>query len=138
MRLFKPKSPAAEGLARREALACVPVRNPDVSEERRDSGVVRLSYPLTYRPWFGRLAARFGKWDQKPMIKRLELDELGTAVWDLVDNERDVRGIVTAFSERFQLHSREAELSVGAFFKELGKRGLVLMRMDGGEQEEGA
>jgi len=106
----------------------VPVRSAEVRAETTAQGVLRLSYPLAVKPWFGRLADRVGLWDGRPMIKRLELDEMGAFVWDRIDGERSVRRIAEEFAAHYGLQAREAELGVTAFIKNIGQRGLLGLR----------
>ncbi len=125
----KRKEPQGEGngLSREQALACRPVKCPIVEEEELSDDLVRLCYPLNYRPWFGRLAERLGLWDGSPRRKKLELDAMGTTAWRLMDGRRSVAQIVDAFAAHYELQPREAELSVAAFIKTLGSRGLVAL-----------
>lgn len=106
----------------------VPVRNAEVRATSDPDGLVRLAYPLAVKPWFGRLAEKVNLWDQRPMIKRLELDEMGSFVWDRIDGERSVRRIAGEFAAHYGLQPREAELSVTAFIKTIGQRGLIGLR----------
>lgn len=103
----------------------VPVRNTEVEVTPLPNGLVELAYPLAIKPWFGRLAERVGMWDKRPMVKRLELDEMGTFVWGLIDGEHSVRQIAAAFTEHYEVQAREAELSVTAFIKTIGQRGII-------------
>ena len=57
-------------------------------------------------------------------MKKIELDELGTEVWDLLDGRRSVRHLIKSFAGTHQLEPREAEVSVTQFIRELGRRGL--------------
>ncbi len=124
MEKSKQKKQAAP-LSRAEALSYRPVRNPEVRVESLDTGEVMIIYPVRVRPWFVRLAQRFG-WDSdQPMIKKLQLDELGTATWKLMDGKRTVKQIVREFGAQYQLPFREAEVSVTAFIRELGRRGII-------------
>ncbi len=117
------KSPSP--VTRAEALNCRPVRNPEIRDEVMESGDVLIVYPVRTKPWFVRLARRMG-WDpDKPLMKKLQLDELGTVVWRLIDGKKSVREIVKAFAGEYQLHTREAEISVTTFIRELGKRGII-------------
>lgn len=106
----------------------VPVRNAEVQATSAPDGLVRLAYPLAVKPWFGRLAEKVNLWDQRPMIKRLELDEMGSFVWDRIDGVRSVRRIAGELAAHYGLQAREAELSVTAFIKTIGQRGLIGLR----------
>lgn len=114
--------------SREEALAAIPSKNREVAEEATGDGYVRVVYQVTYKPWFGNLASRLGKWDHRPMTKKLELDELGTAVWKRIDGKRSVRDIAKDFAREYGVLEREAELSVTAFIKQLGRRGILGLR----------
>ncbi|MBN1930842.1 MAG: PqqD family peptide modification chaperone [Desulfobacterales bacterium] len=124
MRLFKRKEKKI-GLNRAEALRCIPVKNIQVIEVRIETGEVLLSYPLHVRPWIAGLSRRFGVRSDSYPTKKLQMDVLGTAVWDLVDGNRSVLKIIREFAEKYQLHPKEAEVSVTQFFRELGKRGII-------------
>lgn len=103
----------------------VPVRNDAVSETPIGGGLVQLSYPLAVKPWFGQLAEKVGLWDKRPMIKHIELDEMGTFVWGLIDGIRSAKQIAEAFVDEYEVQPREAELSVTAFIKTIGQRGII-------------
>ncbi|MBC17881.1 conserved protein of unknown function [Pseudodesulfovibrio profundus] len=126
MGLFKKKVHPV--ISRSQALDMVPVRNTEVKETTMDGGLLRLSYPLAVKPWFGRLAEKVGMWDKRPMIKQVELDEMGTFVWERIDGEHSVRNIAEAFVEKYGVQLREAELSVTAFIKTIGQRGIIGLR----------
>ena len=112
-------------LTRSQALGLTPVKSSGLKEERLASGVVRLTYPLAVKPWTAALMRRFSRQEPAAMTGRLELDEMGTAVWDLIDGRRAVRRIAELFAETYQVHPREAEVSVTRFLRDLGRRGLV-------------
>jgi len=114
-------------LTREEALACKPMKNHQVRETRLDGGEVRLSYPLAVRPWFVSVTRRMGVSSPNMLTKTLQLDQLGTTVWDLLDGEHTVRNIIVLFGEQYKLQQREAEVSVTQFLHSLGKRGLIGM-----------
>lgn len=124
MSWFKKKEPMPT-ISRAEALNMVPVRNNEVSEKIVSGDLVQLSYPLAVKPWFGRLAEKVGMWDERPMVKHLELDEMGTFVWRLINGEHSVRQIAAEFTSHYEVQMREAELSVTAFIKEIGQRGII-------------
>ena len=123
-----PSEIRSKPLSRKDALAFCPVRNRDVVEHLQPNGLLRLSYPTTLKPWFAKLAQRFGTWDGKPMRKQLELDEMGGLAWSLINGSNTVQIIVDAFIQEYGLERKEAEMSVTAFIKELGRRGIVGLR----------
>jgi hypothetical protein len=114
--------------SREQSLDMVPVRGARVREARTPAGLVRLTYPLALKPWFAPLAGRLGLWSDKPREKTVELDEMGTYAWDLLDGETTVRALARAFEEQYQLHPREAEHAVAAFVGMLGKRGILALK----------
>ncbi len=92
------------------------------------TGEVLIEYPLTVRPWIAAVAKRLRGSSARVQTKKLQLDAMGTAVWDLVDGNRSVRRIVRIFAETHRLENKEAEVSVTGFIRELGKRGLLGLR----------
>lgn len=124
IRLFR-KHNGPDPVSRTEALRCRPVKHPRISEETLEAGVVLVSYPLRTRPWIARIAQRLDRGPEKPVIKKLQLDEMGSATWRLIDGRRTVSRIIREFSDEYQLHPKEAEVSVTLFIRELGKRGII-------------
>ena len=127
MRVFK-KKPKGPSISRAEALDRIPVKNRQISENRLETGEIVIGYPVTMRPFFAGLAKRFGGQEVQTQMNKLQLDELGTSVWNLMDGNRSVRQLVKMFAETHQLENREAEVSVTQFVRELGRRGLIGMR----------
>ena len=124
MKVFRKKK-SEHHLSRIAALQHRPAKSLHITESRLESGEVLLEYPLTVRPWLAAVAKRLGRSDQIVQTKKLQLDAMGTAVWDLVDGKRSVRRIVQIFAEDHRLENREAEVSVTSFIRELGQRGLL-------------
>lgn len=118
---------AAAGLSRADALACVPVPNAGVEVQPLSETIVRLHCPMVYAPWV-RKVGKFMRSSAKPQVKTIELDELGTTCWRLLDGERTVQDVVDAFAEHYSLHQQEAHVSVIAFLRDLGNRGLIIMQ----------
>ena len=113
-------------MTRQKALAYKPVKSSQVTETRLETGEVVLEYPLAVRPLVAAVARRLGKSQEDLIqIKKLQLDVLGTSVWDLVDGKRSVRRMIQIFAETHRLEKKEAEVSVTQFIRELGKRGLL-------------
>lgn len=114
--------------SRQHALECVPVKNPRVSEAVDSNGELRLLYQVQVRPWFHGVLKKITGRRKTVLDRTLQLDLLGTSVWQMIDGRKSVRKIIDEFRDLHQLNRREAEISVTAFFRELGKRGLLAMR----------
>lgn len=127
MKFFRKRS-QDKGITRAVALEYTPVKNVQTEETRSDSGEILLVYTVTVRPWFTGLIKRFGGTSDGTFQKKLQLDLLGSEVWDLLDGQRSVREVIRQFARRHQLHPREAEVAVTLFLRDLGKRGLVGLR----------
>jgi hypothetical protein len=123
MIVFKKKREAE--LSRAAALKCRPAKSLHVTESRLETGEILLEYPLTVRPWLAAIAKRLGGPRNIVQTKKLQLDAMGTAVWDLVDGNRSVRRIIQIFAETHRLNNKEAEVSVTTFIRELGQRGIL-------------
>jgi hypothetical protein len=115
-------------LSRAEALNYRPAKNRQITEERIGDNEVIIAYPMTVKPWVSALLQRFGGSSEPVRTKKLQLDELGTSVWDMVDGQRTVREIVAVFADTHRLERKEAEVSVTHFLRMLGQRGLIGMR----------
>ena len=124
MKVFRRKSGASH-LSRAEALEYTPVKSRQISEIRLESGEVIIEYPLNVRPWIAAVARRLGGPQDRKQTKKLQLDAMGTSVWDLVDGKRSVRMIIQIFAKAHRLENREAEVSVTSFIRQLGQRGLL-------------
>lgn len=128
MKVFRPKPPATGGLDRVAALRCKPVKSKMISEQRLDGGEVLIRYPVAVRPWMAKLMQRLGRPADAVQLRKLQLDSLGTAVWDLIDGKRSVKEIIQTFAVAYRLQPREAEVSVTRFVRELGRRGVIGLR----------
>jgi hypothetical protein len=127
MKVFR-KKPVKSRMTRSEALAYKPVKNQDVSETRLETGEVVIEYPMTVRPLIAAVARRLGKSQDLTQTRKLQLDVLGTSVWDLIDGQHTVRRMINIFADTHRLEKKEAEISVTQFIRELGKRGLLGLR----------
>lgn len=123
MALFSKKKTVPK-ITRAEALSGIPTRNPMVYSQVQENGLVRLSYPLAIRPIWTQLLERFSK-KEESITKKLELDAMGTEVWELIDGTREVRDIILFFAKNHGISNHEAELSVSLFLRELGKRKII-------------
>lgn len=122
--MSRPKQ-RTKGPSREDALSGKPVRHDGVTETFTKKGEVLLSYTLTVKPLFAGLVRRFVKRDEQVLTKKIQLDTLGTQVWNLIDGQRSVRHIIDEFAKTNQLHPQEAEISVTQFLRSLGKKGLL-------------
>jgi len=127
MRVFRKKRTGTE-ISRSEALNCIPVKNIQAQETRGETGLVLLCYPVETRPWIAGWIRRFGGASDGARLKKLQLDALGTAVWDLLDGRRTVGQVIQGFTAMQRLHPKEANVAVTLFLRELGKRGLIGLR----------
>lgn len=126
--VFKQKKADIQ-ITRSEAMDCIPVKNPQIDETRLETGELLLAYPAPVRSWFVKTLQRLkGIDDSAVHLKKLQLDKLGTAVWELLNDRRSVRQIIRMFAEKYSLHPKEAEVSVSQFLRELGRRGLIGLR----------
>lgn len=118
----KGRSPS---VTRMESLDCRPVRHPGVSEEAVPGGGILLLYPLRLHPWIAGIVRFLAPGGGMPATRKIQLDEMGSAAFHMIDGSRTVAGIIQEFSRKYQLHPKEAELSVTLFIRELGKRGII-------------
>lgn len=127
MKVFKKKQKDVHG-DRAAAFKFIPVKNIQITVERLESGEALIHYPVTMRPWIAALVKRFSGSQGELRTKPLQLDQLGTEVWELIDGQRSVRRIIEIFAESHQLQIREAEVAVSQFIRILGQRGLIGLR----------
>ena len=127
MKLFSSNNKAAmPSLSRQEALQCIPVIHQSIRSSTAADGNVLLEYPLPLRPLFQALLQRFQK-DYSQPTKKLELDEMGTMVWMMIDGKTSVKTMVNEFTRLQGITLEEAEKSVTSFLAELGKRGIIAL-----------
>ncbi len=126
MGLFKKKR-QPPGLTRDQALACTPVRNDIVKWEILDSGLVRVEYVLVLKPLLKSIFERFGSASSELPTRKLELDALGSQVWQMIDGSRTTAQLIEEFAGLQKISNQEAEQSITQFLRELGKRGLIAL-----------
>ncbi len=126
----------SEPSTRAKAFAYCPVKNREVLEEKLEGGAMVLTYPLVIRPWLAGVAQRLGLQSSEPLTRRLELDEMGSLTWSLLDGKRTVQDVVDFLCRRYKLNRREAEVATTGFLRELGKRGLIGLRLPQEEESK--
>ncbi len=120
--------------ARAQIMGARPVRNPVVNWERylppyAEGGdlppeVVLLQVPRRADKW-GNLVARFFK---LPAYRKIELDEMGSDVWEMCDGAATVETLTKAVCAKYHLNRRQGEASVTAYLRMLAERRLVALR----------
>lgn len=124
----KGQAPRQEDpLARMRALASIPVRNPEVAQEEKSEGLL-LTYQVEVKPWFQGIFKRMSGKNSNIITKKLQLDGLGSSVWEMIDGMQSVQEITRTFAQTHQLESREAEISISGFLRDLGQRGLLAIK----------
>lgn len=107
-----------------EAFSAIPVRNPAIRLEATPQGNTRISYPVQLKPW---LAGILPSKTPLPM-RLLELDAMGSFVWQLIDGKNSVDEISMQVADHYAFHPSEVRQSVAAFIRRLGQRGIVALR----------
>ena len=109
-------------ISREQMLDSIVAANPTLRIIRNEEGQVSLAVPLPPSPvlrWFPKLAkASSGE-------RKIDLDEVGTFVWDICDRETTVRQMIERLSVEYKMNRKEAEVSLFAFLQTLAKKGLV-------------
>lgn len=128
MKLFQRNKPQPKKPTRTEALAGIPQKSPSVTWQVLENGDILLEYPLNIKPFFVQLANRLGKTAEQRLTKKLQLDAMGSRVWQMFDGVNDVKTIIIEVAQQSGLSLLETEIAVTAFLRQLGRRGLVLIR----------
>lgn len=120
--------------ARAQIMGARPVRNPLVNWERylpphadqsnMPPEVVLLKVPRRADKW-GNMVARFFK---LPAHRKIELDEMGSDVWEMCDGAATVEALTRAVCAKYHLNRRQGETSVTAYLRMLAERRLVALR----------
>lgn len=106
--------------ARREFLALKPQRNPSLTwEEVEERVVLRVPRPNTIQV---RIVNIFFP---VPEERKVVLDPIGSDVWRACDGQATIADISKILGRNYKLGTREAELSLQQFFKDLGQRGYI-------------
>jgi coenzyme PQQ synthesis protein D (PqqD) len=117
-----------QAMTKQRALTSVPVKNAEITAETTSSGDILIRYPVTMRPWLAKWVRLFKDTSPHNGFKKLQLDSLGSEVWNMIDGKRSVQNMIEAFAQIHQLNTRESESAITQFLRDLGKRGLIGMR----------
>jgi hypothetical protein len=109
-------------LAPAEQMRCVPIRNAR-AEIAGEGPILKVTVPLTY-PGAVRPLKRLLKLRE---TKTFELEGVGKAVFEKVDDERPIEGIVDWFAADYALSFHEARALVMGYLKTLTENGLIVI-----------
>ncbi len=115
-------------ITRDEALNGIPVINPVITVIEQDDSTLVLEYPLAFKPLFSQLLKRFSQQEEQEVIKKLELDEMGSEVFTLIDGTQNVREIILEFAKNKNITLQEAETAITTYLRELGKRKIIAIK----------
>ena len=96
-------------------LEVIPCRSEHITAKREGETMV-LSFPRFKYPWMQRFLV------SKEL--HVQLEEHGTAVWELIDGKRNVREIIEKLADHF--HNEEGyESRVSAYLSQMQKDGFI-------------
>lgn len=127
MKFFRQKEQPPE-ITRPDALACIPQRSSSIDWNELENGDIFIEYKLDIKPFFISIVRKFSKQPDRKITKKLQLDEMGSSVWRMIDGQNDVKFIIKIVSEKSGLSLQEAEISVTTFLRDLGRRGLIRLQ----------
>jgi hypothetical protein len=119
-------------VSRAQVMSARPLRNPSVewTREKRDAEdpeakpVVQLKIPRRSDK-FGNVVAKIFR---LPEFRKLELDEIGSDVWEMCDGTNSVEELTKGLVMQYRLNRRQAETSVTAYLRMLAERRLIVLR----------
>lgn len=119
-------------ISRADVLAAIPLRNPLIEWERvtpKDADAEAAQTVLMKIP---RRKDKLGNFAAKifrlPDFRKLELDEIGSDVWEFCDGTRTVEAIIKGMGDKYKMNRRQTEASVTAFLKMLAERRLIALK----------
>lgn len=117
-------------ISREQMLDSTVAVNSSLRVIRGEDGSVSLGIPMPPAPilrWFPKLAqASSGE-------RKIDLDEVGTFVWDMCDRDTTVRKMIEHLAAEYKMNRKEAEVSLFAFLQTLTKKGLVSLIVPGAD-----
>lgn len=114
-------------LSRSESLACIPKQNDEISWQEMDNGNILFTYAIPLSKFLTALHQKFSNNQAEIPTKCLQLDQMGSFVWHLIDGKNNVKEIIIIFAKDYKVTNQEAETAVAAFLKTLGQRGFIGM-----------
>lgn len=109
------------GLSREQAMQAWPVRNPALKSRVSDDGLATIELPRRKDAVGSALGFLFSVPESKPV----QLDEVGSFVWNLCDGDHTVSDIIAALIDEYKLNRREVEVSLNQYLQQLAQRGII-------------
>ena len=106
---------------RDDVLKSRPVRNSLIKWEKTENGEVSLVVPQKKTLWVRSISKIF----MLPSSRVVILDDVGSFVWIMCDGNNTIDSMVSTLRNKYKLTRKEAETSLLAYFRKLGKRGMV-------------
>lgn len=128
-RLFRRRK-KEEGLQipRSAFLKAKPVRNPILKWEK-DKKTKEIKIRVPIRAPSQEQKQKKGVLDKlfppEPGERIINLDRIGSIVWELCDGDRTIGDIASYLVEKYKVMPEEAEISLNAYFNQLSRRGLI-------------
>lgn len=102
-------------------LDAVPVKSAQIETIWKD-GCAELVFPRLRLPWLQRLFK-----GRKLALVHIELEEHGSAVWQLIDGKRTVGSIIELLADHFA-HEAGYETRISTYFMRMQKDGLIVLK----------
>ena len=96
-----------------------PLRNPHLTWKKTEDGKVVIPALVAKK---GRRRKRKS---DSPKEIRIELDKIGSFLWDKLDGQHTTEDILKEVQNKFRIIRQEAELSLFRYFQDLVSRGLI-------------
>jgi len=132
-RFRRKKKQVPPAVTKTEFLKIKPVRNPLLRWEKTE-GSVRIFIPLQQpepekkkKPKKKKEIGLLSKLSPPPppSEKKIDLDKIGSLVWEQCDGEKTMADIANYLQKKFKMMPSEAEIALNSYFNQLSKRGLV-------------
>ena len=112
---------------REQSLAAKPFKNPNVKWEKTETGEAVLEFPVKLPRRIRFAAWLIGKDSGETATRKLELDEVGSFIWEACDSRTTVSDLIRKVAKAYKLPRKESEHSTTLFLKMLAERGVLLM-----------
>jgi hypothetical protein len=110
-----------------------PVRNSLIKwDKSEENSLISLVVPQKSTLWV-RIVSRIF---MLPKSRVVSLDEVGSFVWTMCDGHNTIDNIIRALCNKYKLTRKEAETSLLAYFRNLGKRGILVFAVPKKAEQE--